>query len=159
MKHDDLWSFALACYARPGVETACLELQSAGADVCLLLAGCWLESRGVAFDEARLAQLKSLSDNWRAEVVVPLRNLRQTWRQRAAEDSDLADLRAQVKSLELKAEHVQLQRLQSAAQEWPTGTGPADWLGQLCSGLGEATRSPQIALQSAAAQLAAGGGD
>ncbi|MDH1542540.1 DUF2390 domain-containing protein, partial [Stutzerimonas stutzeri] len=26
MRTPDLWTFALACYARPGVETACLEL-------------------------------------------------------------------------------------------------------------------------------------
>ena len=35
----DLWSFAIHVYQRDGVEAACLRLQAAGADVCLLLAG------------------------------------------------------------------------------------------------------------------------
>ena len=44
----DLWDFAQRLYARPGVESACLHLQEAGADVCLLLCGAWLERHGIA---------------------------------------------------------------------------------------------------------------
>ena len=44
----DLWDFAQRLYGRPGVEHACLQLQEAGADVCLLLCGAWLQQRGVA---------------------------------------------------------------------------------------------------------------
>ena len=32
--HTDLWNHALALYARPGVEAACLDLQTLGGDVC-----------------------------------------------------------------------------------------------------------------------------
>ncbi|HCJ28968.1 MAG TPA: TIGR02444 family protein [Pseudomonas sp.] len=157
MKRDDLWTFALACYAQPGVEASCLELQAAGADVCLLLAGAWLERRGTGCDRSRLKQLKTVSDDWRTQVVAPLRNLRQTWRQQAAVDSDLADLRMQVKKLELDAEHVQLQRLQAAARHWPTGSGTADWLDCLCADLnGETCLSVETLRRAAAAQLATG---
>ena len=136
MKDDDLWSFALACYAEPGVEKACLDLQAAGADVCLLLTCAWLEGRATAYDDARLQQLQRISDQWRTLVVGPLRTLRVVWRQPAVEDAELAELRARVKSLELDAEHVQLRRLQSAAQDWPIGGDTADWMGQAYATIG-----------------------
>lgn len=157
MTHNDLWTFALTCYAQPGVETACLGLQGAGADVCLLLTGAWLECRGIGCDEARLAQLKNISDDWRIQVVAPLRNLRQCWRQQATADKALADLRARVKKLELDAEQIQLQRLQEATQNWPTGRESADWLERLCGDLdGETHASLEVLRRAAAAQLAAG---
>jgi uncharacterized protein (TIGR02444 family) len=159
MKHDDLWTFALAFYAQPGVEMACLELQAAGTDVCLLLAGIWLEQRGAAYDEARLKQLTAISDDWRARVVAPLRSLRQSWRQQAALDDELADLRTRIKALELDAEQVQLRRLQSAAQQWPASSGSIDWLDRLCADLNrEAYSAVQTLRHAAANQLAAGDG-
>lgn len=158
MKHDDLWTFALTCYQQPGVEAACLELQAAGADVCLLLTGAWLECRGVACDEARFMQLKSLSDDWRTMVVAPLRTLRQSWRQQAATDCELAELRERVKALELDAEHIQLQRLQSATQTWPKGCERTNWLGPLCAGLsGEKQALWETLRRVAGSQLATGG--
>lgn len=153
MKHDDLWSFALACYAQPGVEEACLDLQAAGADACLLLTCAWLERRGTAHHDARLLALKSISEEWRTLVVAPLRSLRQTWRQAAFTDGELAELRERVKALELDAEHAQLQRLQSATQGWPVGSGSADWMGHACADLGTGARRPLETLRIAAAQL------
>ncbi|AHL74004.1 hypothetical protein CH92_02375 [Stutzerimonas stutzeri] len=157
MTRNDLWTFALACYAQPDVETACLGLQTAGADVCLLLAGAWLECRGIGCNEARLAQLKDISDDWRTQVVAPLRNLRQCWREAATADNDLAGLRAQVKKLELHAEKIQLKRLQDVAQHWPTARESTGWLERLCANLGGDTRRPvEILRCAAAAQLAIG---
>ena len=72
----DLWSFSLSTYARPGVEPACLQLQSADINVCLLLCGLWLGERGVACNEHRLQQLRSVAEPWDADVVQPLRALR-----------------------------------------------------------------------------------
>ncbi|MBC8649771.1 TIGR02444 family protein [Pseudomonas sp. MTM4] len=158
MKRDDLWSFALSCYQQPGIEAACLELQAAGADVCLLLTGAWLERRGVACDDARLRQLKDLSDDWRAMVVAPLRTLRQSWRQQAATDYALVGLRERVKALELDAEHIQLQRLQSATQPWPKGSERTNWLGPLCACLsGEKQTLWETLRRVAGSQLATGG--
>lgn len=159
MKNDELWTFALACYARPGVEKACLDLQSAGADVCLLLTCAWLECRRIAHEDARLQQLQHLSDEWRTLVVAPLRSLRMAWRQIATEDDDLAGLRDRVKSLELDAEQQQLQRLQSTTEEWPADETSSDWLGRACSGLGPATLTPIETLRNAAAAQFAVGGD
>ncbi len=155
MKHDDLWNFALACYARPGVEAACLDLQAAGADVCLLLSCAWLECRAIAHVDARLQRLQGISDEWRTLVVAPLRTLRLAWRQPAVEDTELAKLRARVKSLELDAERLQLQRLQAATEDWPSGGGPADWINRACTGLGPvAFESIETLRNAASAQFA-----
>jgi uncharacterized protein (TIGR02444 family) len=126
----DLWSFALARYARPGVENACLTLQAEGADVCLLLCGAWLGARGVACTTARVEQLKALATPWQTEVVAPLRWLRQRWKAEAAGDASLAELRDQAKALELQAEHELLRRLESVSADWPQDAGETtrDWL-------------------------------
>ncbi|MFJ1338665.1 TIGR02444 family protein [Pseudomonas caricapapayae] len=127
--HTDLWNFALNLYARPGVETACLQWQDQGGDVCLLLCAAWLNTRGVAPSEQRVKALHDLAQGWQAQVIVPLRSLRQQWRKAAAEDSQLASLREQVKGLELKAERVLLERLQEVCEGWVASTEPGgDWL-------------------------------
>ncbi|WP_095081891.1 TIGR02444 family protein [Pseudomonas sp. Irchel s3h17] len=117
----DLWSFSLSTYARPGVEDACLALQAAGANVCLLLCACWLGERGVACNPQRLQQLLLLAEPWDSQVVQPLRQLRLQWKAAAAADAPLGILRAQVKALELEAERQLLLRLEQSAREWPTG--------------------------------------
>ncbi|KPG99714.1 hypothetical protein AEQ67_11345 [Pseudomonas sp. RIT-PI-q] len=126
----DLWSFSLTTYARPGVEPACLHLQSAGINVCLLLCGLWLEQRGVACNEQRLQQLRNVAEPWDADVVRPLRALRMQWKAVATEDAELNRLREQVKTLELEAERHLLLRLERSAQGWPQceGTGLSAWL-------------------------------
>ncbi|MGF0240310.1 TIGR02444 family protein [Rhodococcus sp. IEGM1300] len=115
----DLWSFSITTYALPDVERACLQLQSAGINVCLLLCGMWLEKQGVAFSAHRLQQLGSLAEAWDADVVQPLRTLRTRWKTVAQEDQALNALREKVKSLELEAERHLLLRLERLAQSWP----------------------------------------
>ena len=115
----DLWSFSLGTYARPGVEAACLTLQSAGVNVCLLLCGLWLGQRGVACNGQRLQQLRNVAEPWDTEVVRPLRALRLQWKAIATEDAELDALREQVKVLELEAERHLLQQLERSAQNWP----------------------------------------
>lgn len=131
--HTDLWDFAVGLYARPGVETACLELQESGADVCLMLCGAWLEQRHVEINEERVDCLQRLARPWQADVVQPLRDLRQKWRAEALKDPHLAALRERLKALELDAERLQLQRLQDACAGWPSGTEapPESWLTRL----------------------------
>lgn len=115
----DLWSFSLALYARPDVEQACLHLQSAGVNVCLLLCGAWLDQRGVACNDQRLLQLRSVARLWDADVVQPLRALRTQWKSAATSDAELHSLREQVKALELEAERHLLLRLERTTQDWP----------------------------------------
>ncbi|MFJ2711259.1 TIGR02444 family protein [Pseudomonas sp. NPDC087346] len=133
----DLWSFSLATYARPGVEHACLQLQSAGANVCLLLCGLWLEQRGTACDEQRVRQLEALVEPWDMEVVQPLRALRTQWKTLANDDPVLKKLREQMKTLELEAERHLLWQLQQATLEWPSNEASAciEWLENL-AGIG-----------------------
>lgn len=130
----DLWNFALELYARAGVEKACLELQEAGNDVCLLLAGAWLQQRGVRCLNERLQALQALASPWQREVIAPLRQVRQDWRTNASQDAELAALREQVKKLELQAERVLLDRLQALAENWPTEASGDDWLARLAGG-------------------------
>lgn len=131
MPNTDLWSFALACYARPGVEDACLELQAGGADVCLLLCAAWLQARGIGCNAPRRQRLTRLAMPWQRQVVQPLRQLRQAWRPCADEDATLRPLREKLKALELEAERALLVKLQEASQAWPPGPESAQWLAQL----------------------------
>lgn len=116
---EDVWSYALKLYASPGVESACLALQDAGADVCLLLAAAWLGGRGVRFHNERLGDLSNAAAPWQRTVIAPLRTLRQQWRERAQLDPELHALRERLKQLELSAERILLDRLGSIAQSWP----------------------------------------
>lgn len=160
MNNDDLWNFALACYAEPGAEKACLELQALGLDVCLLLTCAWLETRGVGQNVQRLEELKQLSLDWQRAVVAPLRSLRQAWREQAATDTELAGLRKRIKTLELDAERVQLDRLQRATQCWRTEDDANDWLNPLCTGIdGDPCALLDVLRRAASTQLDAGGAD
>jgi uncharacterized protein (TIGR02444 family) len=131
--YTDLWNHALALYARPGVEAACLELQALGGDVCLLLCATWLQTRGVAVRNERVRALRKVAEPWQQEVVGPLRSLRQQWRWAALGDAQLATLREQVKGLELQAEKALLEHLQALARQWPTNAREPtdDWLARL----------------------------
>ena len=142
MQPVDLCTFAFACYARPEVEAACLQLQGRGADVCLLLCGAWLEARATGYRPERLEQLQALADSWQRDVVTPLRTLRQAWKDTARKDSDLEALRTQVKGLELAAEKILLRRLESLSQDWSAEPQSSAWLEPMTRGMaaGEAAR-------------------
>ena len=132
----DLWSFSLDTYARPGVEAACLTLQSSGINVCLLLCGLWLAGRGVVCNEQRLQRLHDVIDPWDAEVVQPLRCLRVQWKTGATADAELHDLREQIKTLEMEAERHLLLRLERLALPWPQGEASnlTAWLEGMAAG-------------------------
>ena len=129
----ELWNFALELYAKPGVEQACLELQEAGSDVCLLLAGAWLERRGVRCLDERLHALTAVANPWQREVIAPLRRTRRDWRTAAKGDAELTTLREQIKKLELQAERVLLERLQVLAESWPNEASGDGWLIRLAN--------------------------
>lgn len=146
----DLWRFAEEVYQRPGVEAACLQLQAQGSDVCLLLCALWLDAREVPWDETRDQALRDLAQPWQTQVVMPLRQLRQSWRAAAQSDKALTQLREEIKRLELEAERELLQRLATLSREWPSVAGAQQrWLAQL-------TADPDAlhSLRVAAAQVA-----
>jgi uncharacterized protein (TIGR02444 family) len=113
----DLWGGMLPLYRREGVAEACLRLQdTCGADVPLLLAGAVLARSGLRLTPSVASALVSVTQDWRREVVLPLRALRRSWRERLYRDP----LRDQLKSLELEAERRQVEYLQSLlATRWP----------------------------------------
>lgn len=129
----DLWRFAEALYQRPGVEAACLLLQTQGADVCLLLCAAWLERRQVACSDERAEVLRAVAQPWQQQVVMPLRQLRQSWREQAQSDNALSQLREQIKQLELEAEREQLKRLATCTQDWQCSEADSsmNWLDSL----------------------------
>ncbi|MCY1433522.1 hypothetical protein D3C76_1028680 [compost metagenome] len=150
----DVWSYALALYARPGVEEACLDLQDAGADVCLLLTGAWLGDLGIAYSDARLTELEAVAGPWQREVIAPLRQLRRAWRLQAEHDEQLAGLREQLKRLELEAEKMALSRLEDIALEWQRGAANdlSQWLEGCAGEAGRQRRAALDELRSAASQ-------
>ena len=151
----DLWRFAETLYQRPGVEAACLLLQTQGADVCLLLCAAWLERRHLTCTDERTKALRALAQPWQQQVVLPLRQLRQHWREQAQSNNALAQLRERLKQLELDAEREQLERLAACTQDWSdSGTGaPLDWLERLSPQPGN--HDALQTLRTAAAQLSA----
>lgn len=102
-----LWAFSLAVYARPGVPTACLDLQDRlGLDVNLLLFAAWAGREcATRLTAAELARIDGAVAGWRDGMVRPLRALR---RQAKAQD---AALYKRLKAAELEAERVQQDRL------------------------------------------------
>lgn len=149
----DLWRFAEALYQRPGIEAACLQLQAQGADVCLLLCAAWLERHQVTCNQARIDALHGLARPWQQQVIEPLRQVRQAWREQAQRDKPLAHLREQVKRLELEAERELLERLAAQIQNWlnDTAIAPAEWLERLADDA--ADHDALHKLRTAAAQL------
>jgi len=149
----DLWNTALAIYAQPRVEQACLELQNDGADICLLLCALWLGRRGVTYDDQRAQELEALSEPWQTAVVSPLRQLRRAWREGAARDADLHEVREQIKVLELEAERRLLLRLQARTHTWPAvqATDLEQWMIRMLPGQAGANYPAQQVLREALA--------
>jgi uncharacterized protein (TIGR02444 family) len=107
---EDLWSFSLRLWRRPGVEQACLWLQErCGADVNLLLLCCWLASEGRPADARFLAGAAAAVAAWRAAAVEPLRRVRRRLADgvRGVPRAWRAPVRARALAAELEAERVE----------------------------------------------------
>ncbi|MCQ4348792.1 TIGR02444 family protein [Pseudomonas stutzeri] len=144
-----LWSFAVDLYRCPDVAGLCLKLQDEhGADVCLLLAGLWLESRRLDATPARIAHLQRLAQPWQQTVVAPLRQLRRAWKAPAATDTQLAELRGRLAELELQAERRLLERIEELAADWATNAPAASattWLEPLAPACRDALQALRVA--------------
>jgi uncharacterized protein (TIGR02444 family) len=71
------WRFSMGLYGKPGVAPAVLGLQDRlGADVNLLLYGCWAAAQGRALDDGDIAKADATIQLWREQVVEPLRQVR-----------------------------------------------------------------------------------
>jgi uncharacterized protein (TIGR02444 family) len=114
----ELWPWALAFYARPGVAEACLALQDqCGADVNFLLAAVWLAETGRGrWDQGDLEALAAKLGPWQRDVVRPLRAAR---RALVADGASISGLRRRLKEVELEAEQIELAAIAAYFAEWP----------------------------------------
>ncbi|HEX5078995.1 MAG TPA: TIGR02444 family protein [Geminicoccaceae bacterium] len=126
------WDWSVALYDRPGVETACLELQRRHRiDVNLVLLCLWLGARGTALDGEALARLCHGADRWQHEVVRPLRGLRRRLKARIADREPnsvagdwpelAASLRERALALEIDAERLEQLQLARVVASLPAG--------------------------------------
>ncbi|MCH9735493.1 MAG: TIGR02444 family protein [Actinomycetia bacterium] len=105
--------FALALHAQEGVAEACVLLQDRfGVDVNVLLFAARIGSTGTLTSAALDKAQRQIAD-WHAEVVVPLRGVRRRLKSGPypAPDPTTSELREHVKSLELRAEMIELDEL------------------------------------------------
>ena len=111
-----LWDFALAVYARSGVEAACLTLQDEhGQCVPLLLWRLWAVAEGRGIDPVLLAGAAETAKAWEDAATVPLRDIRRRLKRRfpPVSDSARAALREDLKAAELSAERLLLETLEA----------------------------------------------
>jgi len=116
-KGNPLWDFSTWAYAEPGVEKACLALQSRlGIDVNMVMFCAWLAYRGTgsAHLARYLAAALRLSREWQRTLVEPLRtardNLKDVLDASALVGNDRAsavNLRERIKQCELDMEQLQ----------------------------------------------------
>ena len=106
-KQQTLLNFALTTYAKPGVESVCLELQDRyGGQVNVLLWTAWLDSLGAPLNSRLLGQACASIVHQERYCLRPLRRLRRRM------PHSYLKLRRWVKNLELRAEYWQLNRLE-----------------------------------------------
>jgi uncharacterized protein (TIGR02444 family) len=119
------WDWAVARYARPGVEEALLDLQDRYEQcVSLLLFAAWAAAEGRRLDEEDLEAAVDTARAYETTVLRPLRAIRRTLKAPIPDVEDAARLamREQVQAVELDAERRLIGELAAAA---PAASGPA----------------------------------
>jgi uncharacterized protein (TIGR02444 family) len=119
------WDWAVAVYARAGVQEALLDLQDRfGQCVPLLLTAAWAAAAGRAFDEESLEAAADVARAYDGTLIGPLRAIRRTLKAPVPDLDDPARLalREQVKALELDAERRLIGALEALAPA-PNGAG------------------------------------
>ena len=105
---NEFWSFSLRTYAAQGVAECALEVQDQmGLDVNVILYASWLAACDRRLTGSHLAALENCVSPWREQVVKPLPALRRQLR----DYLEASDLRESIKSLELKAEQQQQDKM------------------------------------------------
>ena len=115
-----LWEFAVARYAHPGVEQACLCVQDSwGGNTPLLLFACWLEARQIPLNVQRLDAALKLVNEWDIRYVQPLRELRRGMKAEfSSRLEEVEQVRQQIKKAEMYAEQKALQWLEILSTDW-----------------------------------------
>jgi len=123
------WDFSLAFYALPDVAPAFLELQDrCGADVNIMLYLLHVARAQRLLDDEDLARIEACVRPWREAVVAPLRAVRRSLKEPvgAFAAGRSAPLRAEVKRVELAAEKLQQQTLETLFPPERTGAAGSD---------------------------------
>ena len=110
------WDWAVQAYARPGAAEACLTLQDQhGQNVPLVLWVVWCARTGRSPDASTLAKAAETASAWEAAATAPLRAARRNLKQqvRGIPDEDRLAFRERVKALELAAERLLMEALES----------------------------------------------
>lgn len=112
---DSLSEYALSTYSLPGVSQSCLCLQErAGVDVTVLLYTMFLAScRSTALDQDGISKADAEVAHWRAQVVSPLRSIRNLIKDcdELSRSQVVNEAREMVKKAELAAEMAALDLL------------------------------------------------
>jgi uncharacterized protein (TIGR02444 family) len=112
----DLWRFSLAFYRRPGVADACLALQDqAGVDVNVMLYLLYVAAQGHRVDPNDMRRIEAVAAVWRDAIVAPLREIRRKLKAPIGSFAPAvtSGLRDDVKRIELAAERIEQQTLES----------------------------------------------
>jgi uncharacterized protein (TIGR02444 family) len=110
-----LWDETLQAYGRPGVPEACLALQDDyGQNTSLLLWAVWAETA----DPKVLAEAADVAHRWEALALGPIRAVRRALKPAfpGVEDAAREDLREDVKAVELRAERVLMEALETLTE-------------------------------------------
>ena len=119
------WNYSVRTYGKPGVADACLALQDRhGLDVNVLLFCCWFGCTRGLVDESLWDRILTFSEPWAENVVRPLRAVRTWMKHTGCTQLDISkdqciELREEIKRIELKAEQLQENTLQSLAEDSP----------------------------------------
>lgn len=125
----DLWSVMSKVYSMPGVAQACLELQDRfELDVPLFLAVLQAAGQGSRIDADAIRRLDERCDQWRTEVVRPLRGIRVRLKVNPWMESrpPVVSFRSALKTLELDAERLEVAVLEEAIADLPRDEGQGD---------------------------------
>lgn len=111
---ENYWSDMLKVYAKNGVSQACLSLQDRfSIDVILFLTTLIACQKGCLIDDQAVSRLDAACAQWRAQIVHPLRLIRQQLKNKPLSKAkkDAHVFREKIKALELNAEKLQLNLL------------------------------------------------
>ena len=111
---DTVWDAMVRRYQRPGLADICLAMQDEhDVDIVFALLLSLADRAGLTPEPAQADALEASVEEWRRQVVLPLRRVRRWQKAQSADAAELAH-RAAIKRLELEAEKLELARLTAA---------------------------------------------
>ena len=120
MQSTSLWDFSNQLYDREGIASVCLDLQDDyRLDVNLLLFCCWCAHFEKELPEEIWQRILGFSNEWRSQVVKPLRDVRKWMKLESSpysRETQFSVLRDRIKMDELAAEKIQQEFIESSLQ-------------------------------------------